>query len=158
MDLLNNLRLDIQGFEWSLGEDVWRWNLEDGGVFTVSSMYKKLAEVTSDHNVWGEEECRVFGKVWKSPAPSRVVARSWKGLLDRLPTIVNLARRNALPPNVSSLCLLCNEVDESTNHLFLHCKVSWKIWVEVQHWLEAYLITPPESFSPLEVLGGIGNE
>jgi len=37
---LNNLRLDLDGFVKSQGEDLWWWNLEDRGGFTVSSTYK----------------------------------------------------------------------------------------------------------------------
>lgn len=95
----------------------------------------------------GEEDRRVFSQVWKSKAPSKVVALSWKGLLDRLPTRLNLLHKNALPPEVSSICVLCNEALETTNHLFLHCKVSWKVWAEIQHWLGVNLITPLNLFS-----------
>jgi len=39
----------------------------------------------------------VFHQLWKSQAPSKVLALSWKLLLDRIPTWLNLSRRNALP-------------------------------------------------------------
>lgn len=51
LELVNNLRMDLQGFERRVGEDGWMWNLEDRGVFTVSSMYKKLTSSAQD--VWG---------------------------------------------------------------------------------------------------------
>jgi len=44
------------------------------------------------------EEKRVFRQIWKSPAPSKVVAFAWKLLLDRIPTRMNLARMNVLSP------------------------------------------------------------
>jgi len=100
-DLIHNLMLDLHGFEWGQGVDEWFWRLEKGGVFSVKSTYKKLAEVSLADNLWGEEEEHVFGQIWKSPAPSKVVALSWRGLLDHVPTRVNLARRNVLPPNAS---------------------------------------------------------
>jgi len=68
-------------------------------------MYKKLAEVENDANRWGEEEKRVLGEIWKSLAPPKVVALSWKVLLNRIPTRDNLARRQALPPNASLVCV-----------------------------------------------------
>lgn len=145
--LRNELRLDLQGFVKSQGEDEWYWKLEDRGCFTVGSLYKKLALGVLVENERGEEENRVFAQIWKSPAPSKVVALSWKGLLNRLPTRVNLIRRNALPQHGNSRCVFCNEVDESTNHLFLHCKVTWRIWAKVQNWLEVNFIMPSNLFA-----------
>jgi len=146
-ELLNNLLLDLHNFEVSQEEDVWCWKLEEGGRFTVSSMYKKLADASLEDEAWGEPENRVFAQIWESKAPSKVVALSWKGLLNRVPTIGNLLRRNALPPNISPNCVLCNGVVESTNHLFLHCFVTWNIWVKLQNGLEVNVITPSNLFS-----------
>lgn len=92
-ELFNRLLIDLQGFELSQGEDEWSWSLEEGGGFTVRSIYKKL-EMALMGEGWGEEENKVFSQIWKSCAPSRVVAFCWKGLLNRIPTRVNLAWRN----------------------------------------------------------------
>jgi len=78
--------------------------------------------------LWCDEEKKVFSHVWESPAPSKVVAFSWKFLLNRIPTRVNLELRNALPPEVSSLCVLCGDEAETVNHLFLHCSISSRVW------------------------------
>lgn len=91
----------------------------------------------------GEEEKRVFTQLWKNPAPLKVVALSWKVLLNRIPTRLNLVRRNVIPTNASVLCVCCNLVKESANHLFLHCFETWKIWLYLQRWLEMSFITPP---------------
>jgi hypothetical protein len=146
-ELLNRLLIDLQGFELSQGEDEWRWRLEDGGGFTVRSIYKKLERAAMGEEGWGEEENKVFSQIWKSGAPSRVVAFCSKGLLNRIPTRVNLAWRNVLPVNVNSNCVFCNEREESTNHLFLHCNVTWKIWLALHQWLEVNLIIPANLFS-----------
>lgn len=50
--------------------------------------------------------------------------------------------RNVLPIGVNSNCVLCNEVEESTSHLFLHCRVTWEIWLALHKWLEINLIIP----------------
>nr|ABE87613.2 hypothetical protein MtrDRAFT_AC153125g45v2 [Medicago truncatula] len=135
-EILNNLLRDLHGFDRTQGEDEWCWKLEDGGRFTVSLTYKKLAEVLLVEDEWGEAEYRVFGQIWKSPAPSKAVALSWKGFLNRVPTRVNLVRRNTLPTNASSICVFCNVEEESTNHLFLHCKETRKVWKKLENWLE----------------------
>jgi len=129
------------------GEDDWYWKLEDGGDFTVKSIYKKLEGVASQNEVTGEEEKQVFSQLWKSPAPSKVVAFAWKVLLNRIPTKLNLVRRNAIPPNASLNCVLCHLVEESSNHLFLHCSVSWMIWLHLQRWLDMSFITPANLFA-----------
>lgn len=87
-------------------------------------------------DLWREEEKLVFSQVWKSPAPLKVVAFSWKLLLDRLPTKVNLHVRNVLPLEASMVCVLCDNGVETSNHLFLHCSVASRVWREVMNWLE----------------------
>lgn len=66
-----------------------------------------------------EEEKEVFHNLWKNLAPSKVVAFAWKVLLNRVPTKDNLALRNVLPPEESTLCPMCNGAEESAIHLFL---------------------------------------
>jgi len=51
----------------------------------------------------------VFGSVWKSPAPSKMVGFFWQLLLDRIPTKINLARRKILPLDESERCVFCAE-------------------------------------------------
>jgi len=76
----------------------------------------------------------------------KVVAFSWKLLLDRIPTRSNLSRRNCLPPDMSTLCVLCGSSKESTNHLFLHCDFSAIVWANVMRWLDFSFITPTNLF------------
>jgi len=124
-------------------------------VFTVSSIYKKLEAFSAQEEVTGEDDRMVFVQLWKSPAPSKVVAFSWRALLNRIPTRSNLIRRNAIPTSVNSHCVFCNMVEESTNHLFLHCLETWKIWLQIQKWLEVCLITPSNLFSHWECWNGL---
>jgi len=101
-------------------------------------------EELSSHEEWIEEEERqMFVQLWNCPTPSKVVALSWKALLNHIPTRVNLSRRNAIPPSTNLHCVFCNRVDESTTHLFVHCNETWKIWLQVQYWLGMWFITPP---------------
>ena len=62
---------DLEGVRFSNEADVWKWKMEDNGVFTVSSSYKKLEELVFGEVVWSEGEKGVFDKMWRSPAPSR---------------------------------------------------------------------------------------
>ncbi|XP_039688848.1 uncharacterized protein [Medicago truncatula] len=110
-------------------------------------MYKKLEALFILEDSWGVEEKRVFHQLWKSAASSKVVAFSWKLLLDCIPTRVNLHRRNALPPNTNLSCVLCGRDNERTNHLFMHCEVARGVWLELLHWVGVMFIIPQNLFN-----------
>jgi len=73
----------------------------------------------------------VLEAIWKSPAPLKVVVSSWRVFLDRIPTRNNFRGGNIIFPEGSLTCVYCEAVEESVNHLFLHCRVGigfWLIW------------------------------
>lgn len=74
--------------------------------FRLNHLMRKLLGLVMVEELWCDEEKKMFSHVWKSSAPSKVVAFSWKLLLNRIPTRVNLELRNALYPEVSSLCIV----------------------------------------------------
>jgi hypothetical protein len=88
----------------------------------------------------------VFDNMWKSPAPSKVIAFGWRVLLNRIPTRVNLSLRNALPPEVSTMCVFCNLKEESATHIFLHCDVASLVWARVMRWFDCSFLIPPNLF------------
>ena len=102
------------------------WIPDGGGVFSVRSSWKVLEMgVLLDVGLCNFEE-GVFGYLWKSLAPSKVVVLLWM-LLDRIPSRANLATCNALDPSVSSKCVLfCVGVEKSIP-LFLNCHVVDKL-------------------------------
>jgi len=67
-------------------------------MFSVNSMYTKLEGLMVWEGNRSMEEKRIFGQIWQSPAPSKVVAFAWTLLLDRIPTRMKLAWRNVLSP------------------------------------------------------------
>jgi len=129
-NLLERLLEDLEGHVWNEEQDGWVWKRDEHGRFTVKSMYAKLETLIILENTWGEEEQRVFTQLWKSPTLSKV-ALSWKMLLDRIPTRVNLRRRNVLPPKLLVTCALCDRETERTKHLFMHCSVAHGVWLEL---------------------------
>lgn len=52
-ELLVSLMEDLEGMTWSVFEDVWRWNLDELGVFSVKSAYEGLTALTGPDNLWG---------------------------------------------------------------------------------------------------------
>ncbi|RHN71145.1 putative reverse transcriptase zinc-binding domain-containing protein [Medicago truncatula] len=145
-ELLVSLMEDLEGMRWYNREDEWRWNLEELGVFSIKLAYGYLMGLVEPEDSWNIEEERMFVRLWKSPAPSKVVAFAWKVLLNCVPTKANLALRNVLTPGTTSLCVLCNGSGETTNHLFLHCHMVSMVWSRLMIWLDWYFLTPPNLF------------
>lgn len=143
---VEDLRRDLEDVVLHQGEDRWVWKLEEDGRFSVNSIYKKLESDFSVMEAPIESESLVFSQLWKSSPPSRAVAFSWRMLLDRIPTRLNLLRRLSIDLASSMNCVLCNSVGESSNHLFLHYVVSRTIWEELLRWLGFNFISPPNLF------------
>lgn len=134
---------ELEGFVQTNEEDSWRWKLGEEGRFSVKSLYSKLEDVFLGENRWPEEERKVFRQIWKSGAPSKVMAFSWKLLLFRIPTRVNLEVRNCLPPEEGANCFWCVSGRESSIHIFLHCDMAREIWL---WWTNRFFLIPPNFF------------
>lgn len=156
-ELLISLMENLEGVRWSYEEDEWRWSLEASGFYSVKSAYLKLEGLVLREELWGVEEKRVFANMWKSKAPSKVVAFGWRMILNRIPTKDNLALRNVLPPEASTLCVMCNVKEESALHLFLHCDVAVLVWRTLMMWLNCSFLTPPNFFVQWECWSVGGN-
>jgi len=126
----------------------------DDGRFTVNSMYKKLEGLLLEERSVTDDQGRVFVSIWKSPAPSKVVAFSWKLFHDRIPTKVNLSYRHVLPPEACLNCVLCDGNMELTNHLFIHCVFAQGVWDDLFSWLGFSFLSPPNLFIYWECWNG----
>ncbi|KAL8483406.1 hypothetical protein ACS0TY_026198 [Phlomoides rotata] len=82
-----------------------------------------------------EENEHCFKWIWNKFTPLKAIAHSWRVLWDRLPTKLNLQKRNILNPNSSLNCVLCNAREESSRHIFFECEVSYKVWMSCLNWL-----------------------
>ena len=109
-------------------------------------MYSKLEGLMIQEGVITNDQQRVFVRIWKSLAPSKVAAFSWKLLHNRIPTRDNLDFRHALPPDSPLGCVMCDGEWESATHLFLHCEVAMKVWDSVMRWLAMNFLIPPNLF------------
>jgi len=131
----------LDGFVLGTAYDKWWWNPNEGGNFSVSSSYRVLEGVELLDDGLNALEVSVLGGIWKSPAPSKVIAFSWMALLDRIPTQSNLELRRVLtqedPQNVS-----CVVIGRKQLLLFLHCDMAWLFWRLVFDWLGVNFITP----------------
>ncbi|MCH92386.1 putative non-LTR retroelement reverse transcriptase, partial [Trifolium medium] len=114
--LLDNVVLSIE-------EDSWRWVLDPEGCFSVKSSFVMFSREMVEGINLSFLETSIFRKIWKSPAPSKVVVFSWQLLHNRDPTKDNLISRGVIQQGIGCNCVWCGEVQESANHLSLHCKV-----------------------------------
>ncbi|VFQ88357.1 unnamed protein product [Cuscuta campestris] len=140
------------------GRSIWTWIPKKGD----SHLFKKLAEVRDKlvHNVgdayddveetmsylWEEEGgntaklydiLKVHGLkqpwmkiIWQSYIPPRYSVTAWMALRKRLPTKVNLSF-----VDMDRKCSLCNEGEETIDHLFFECTISKAIWKNIRDWL-----------------------
>jgi len=52
-----------------------------------------------------------------------------------------------VPPKDLTCCVFCGLVGETETHMFVHCRVVWKIWEELLRWLQGAFIMPPNLFT-----------
>ena len=141
-EALNSFIAVLNEYQWAVGEDRWKWRAEEEGLFTVKSAYKSLERRFILERKLSVLEKGVFQSIWKSLTPLKVVAFSWKLLLDRIPTRSNLAKRNIIPTDNPTVCVFCDGAEETTTHLFLHCQVVRAVSVIIMRWLSFELVTP----------------
>lgn len=100
---------------WSDVEKFWCWCPQYGGKFSVKSMYSLLEDLVLLDPRLGEAEERAFVSLWKSPGSLKVIA-----LCDRIPSRVNLAKRNVLDQESPTRCVFCDNAEE-TSLIFFFC-------------------------------------
>ena len=112
--------------------DVFVWNLNATGIFTVKSMYAALINN-------GE---RVSQDIWQTKLPMKIKIFMWYLKRGVILTKDNLARRNWQGDKLCSLCHL----PETIQHLFFDCYNAKFLWRAI-HIL--YGIVPPTSINVL---------
>lgn len=126
------------------GKDVWEWTLEGSRSFSSQSTYGWLQQIGQSSDWRGEVDTSIFQQFWKTKAPPKVLAFSWKVLRGRVPTRQNLLRRLVLGMSQDLSCALCEEEMESLNHLFVHCRSVLRVWSKVYQWLGLDVVILPD--------------
>jgi hypothetical protein len=105
-------------------EDDITWRLTPSGNYTAKSAYElQLLGSTASH---------MNKTIWKAWAPPEVKFFAWLANQGRIWTADRLAKRGW--PNCG-LCPLCKQCTESTEHLFVHCRFTIRLWGLVKDWL-----------------------
>nr|GEX49687.1 RNA-directed DNA polymerase, eukaryota [Tanacetum cinerariifolium] len=108
---LSQLRLLLKPVILSHSEDRWVWILSNDGGFRVKDVRRLLDDFFLPKS---EVATR-----WVKCVPIKINVFAWRVSLDRLPTRLNLIRRNI---SVSSpLCPVCSNAQEDVSHLLYNC-------------------------------------
>jgi len=117
--------------------DGWVWRGDPSGHYTAQSNYNLLREETAD----GIQDS-VYHELWKLKVPLKCTIFAWRLLRDRLPTKINLHRRQVEVSDTS--CPLCRNAVEDAGHLFFHCRKVTPIWWESSSWVSQSAAFPKD--------------
>nr|GEZ30052.1 RNA-directed DNA polymerase, eukaryota [Tanacetum cinerariifolium] len=121
LSLLTNL---LDTVTLSNMKDRWFFDLNGDGRFCVKDVRCLLDDVFLPK---AEVPTR-----WIKSIPIKINIFAWKLCLDRLPTRVNLAKRNVAV--ASLLCPLCDTGMEDAAHLFFRCDMAKDVMFLVSRW------------------------
>ncbi|GKV36160.1 hypothetical protein SLEP1_g44321 [Rubroshorea leprosula] len=99
--------------------DKWEWIHSINGHYSTKTAYLMLVKQRREL-----EEAELFKRIWSKILPSKVAAFNWKVMLDRIPTKTNLLKRGIAKDTEDTKCVLCENEDEDSNHLFLNCSIA----------------------------------
>ncbi|GJS69137.1 RNA-directed DNA polymerase, eukaryota [Tanacetum coccineum] len=116
--------------------DRWVWDLNGSGVFRVKDVRNLLDESFLPKDATATR--------WIKYMPIKINVFSWKVSLDRLPTRLNLERRNVQVPSL--MCPICNSALEDTSHLLFSCGLATDVVRLVCRWWDL-VWTPLGSYS-----------
>lgn len=123
----------VQGFELSEQEDKHIWKLEAGGCYSSKSAYRAyfLGSVTFEP----------WRRLWKSWAPNKCKVFLWLAIRNRCWTADRLEKRGLPHPEK---CLLCDQEEETVQHLLASCVVARQVWFNLLHPLNLGTYVPKQ--------------
>ncbi|KAI3795587.1 hypothetical protein L1987_38243 [Smallanthus sonchifolius] len=124
----------------SRSADKWRRVIDPSGWFSVSSLKRQINSVSLSSPKY------VF--YWNNWVPTKVGVVVWRAELDRLPTKGALIRRNIKVQ--SPWCVLCGEVEETSEHVLISCAFTQDVWQVVFQWCK---ILPFFAYDVRDLLG-----
>ena len=107
MDALTNFAINDEA-------EKWIWNVDNSHIFSVSNAQQLIDDIILPSGNLPTK--------WSKLVPIKINNFAWRLLLNRFPTKTNLNDRDIDVPSI--LCSMCNEVQEDTSHIFLHCEVA----------------------------------
>jgi hypothetical protein len=110
-DALETIQLD------PLTPDRYIWKWTSCGTYTASSAYRAF--------FFGRRDLAGAKHVWRAAVPPKLKLFFWLALHGRLWTSER-RKRHGLQPEAA--CALCDQADETTDHLLTSCPVTREVW------------------------------
>lgn len=115
-DLLENVELQPEV------EDTHIWQFSSSGLYSAKSAYEALFTGSTQFSPWE--------RIWKSWAPNKCKFFMWTVAYKKCWTADRLARKGLPHPEV---CPLCDQSDETLDHLLVSCVFSRQVWFAILH-------------------------
>jgi len=96
------------------------WLAQEDGLFSVRSSYEALKSSSP------LESYLVMESLWDIKVLPNALFLVWRILRGKLPTSMNLSRRGVILSSL--LCPLCNQAEETIQHLFVECEIAFQVW------------------------------
>jgi ribonuclease HI len=113
-------------------EDIWAWEPEKYGVYSVRSAYRLLDAARirdAEDDAAGGSEDVAWKKIWSLKVPPKVKVFWWRVLHEFLPARQILHRRHLEPiPN----CEVCGAEEETIRHVLVECTVARQFWDQIK--------------------------
>ena len=116
--------------------DQYRWKFTQDGTYSSKSAYAAFFEGSIKFGPWR--------RIWKTWAPPRCKFFIWLVVHNRVWTADRLAKRNLPHPES---CPLCDQVDETINHLLVGCVFARQVWTLVLEQIGLLLVAPQHNVS-----------
>jgi len=132
-------------------EDKWIWKHDHSGYYSSKSGYDLIWR-----KLMGSLQTSDFVDLWKLKIPAKSATFGWRLIKDRLPTKMNLIRRQVLVND--RLCSFCGLKDEEAEHLFFNCSCTLPLWWESLSWANLRTTLPinPRDHFLQHTLGAAG--
>ena len=118
------LRTPVRG----LGDDLWAWEPEKHGVYSVGLAYKLLdtrRQQDDTDETAGTSGDQSWQRIWKLDVPPKVRAFWWRVIYEFLATKQVLHRRHIEP---MAFCDTCGCQEESIGHVLMDCTITKTFW------------------------------
>jgi hypothetical protein len=103
------------------------WSFSTDGGYTVKTCSLLIDRIVNPG-------LRTFkASIWQKGVPPKVQSFLWLAVQNRLCTKDFLLCRNIIPVD-QAFCIFCENEIETSNHLLLHCRPVWKLWMKFLDW------------------------
>lgn len=133
-EFYNSLHGSIIG---NFGEDHWLWMEDESTLFSEKTAYLAL------HNMeFGIGDVDIFKTLRKLKIPPKVSFLLWRVFGDRIPSKLNLSKRQIHVEDQDLLCVFCHERVEDTSHVFFIYTVTQQLWWRWYNLLDFWMALP----------------